>query len=139
VYADWLQQHLLRGGSENNFILVPWSVRTPQYRDDIAVVTANAKPDAPHKIYQPMFEAAKPSSAAGVPHLVFPIGQAPYESKVTKRTEYMPVVAHLVGPAGSDLSLLNFAETAMTKAGWSTRANTGRLTFELAKNVRNAK
>ena len=32
------------------------------------------------------------------------VGQLPFESKVTKQTEYVPVVAGLVGGAGTDPS-----------------------------------
>lgn len=67
---------------------------------------------------------------------MIPVGQNPYESRVTDQTEYAPIVASLAGPrgmslsriiysiamltdmTGSDISLLRIAERALKESGW---------------------
>jgi len=46
---------------------------------------------------------------SGVPQLVVPIGQVPYESTITNHTEYLPISVSLYAAAGCDYVLWDLA------------------------------
>jgi hypothetical protein len=46
---------------------------------------------------------------SGVPQLVVPIGQVPYESTITNHTEYLPISISLYAAAGCDYVLWDLA------------------------------
>jgi Asp-tRNA(Asn)/Glu-tRNA(Gln) amidotransferase A subunit family amidase len=46
---------------------------------------------------------------SGVPQLVVPIGQVPYESTITNHTEYLPISISLYAAAGCDYMLWDLA------------------------------
>lgn len=82
------------------------------------------------------------------------VGQNPYKSRVTDRTEYAPIVASLTGlrgmslsrtiysiamltdMTGSDISLLRIAERALKESGWPVEVLTGRHSFLVGDNDR---
>lgn len=53
------------------------------------------------------FKNGRISNMADVPDLVVPIGEVPYHSTVSLKTEYMPVTMSLVASRGCDLMLAN--------------------------------
>lgn len=61
---------------------------------------------------------------AGVPDLVVPVGEIPYNSTVSLKTEAMPVTMSFVAAKGCDLMLANLIED-MEKAGDITPVRTG--------------
>jgi len=73
----------------------------------------------------------------GIPQVIVPIGQNPYESPASGRTEHAPIVASLTGVAGSDAFLLHVAQKALEKAGWPTEGLTGRYALPLGHSTRN--
>ena len=46
---------------------------------------------------------------AGIPQLVVPIGQVPYESTISNHTEYLPISISLYAAAGCDYMLWDLA------------------------------
>jgi hypothetical protein len=46
---------------------------------------------------------------SGVPQLVVPIGQVPYQSTITNHTEYLPISVSLYAAAGCDYVLWDLA------------------------------
>jgi Asp-tRNA(Asn)/Glu-tRNA(Gln) amidotransferase A subunit family amidase len=56
------------------------------------------------------------SNFAEVPDMVFPIGQAAYNSTITLQTEYLPVTVDIVAAKGCDGMIFALAE-ALTNAG----------------------
>jgi Asp-tRNA(Asn)/Glu-tRNA(Gln) amidotransferase A subunit family amidase len=49
------------------------------------------------------------SPLSGVPQLVIPLGQVPYQSTVSNITEYLPVTVSLYAAAGCDYMLWDLA------------------------------
>ncbi|OCF60465.1 hypothetical protein L486_00098 [Kwoniella mangroviensis CBS 10435] len=47
-----------------------------------------------------------PASIGGFPHLVIPVGQVPFHSLSSQRMEMQTICASLVGPPGTDLSII---------------------------------
>ncbi|KAI1116420.1 amidase signature enzyme [Nemania sp. NC0429] len=131
IYYDWIRDHVLKDGTEDNIMILPLGRAGANYRDVLPKPGGEFSTSA----YDPVDLA----SVLGLPHLVIPVGQNPFQSKVTKRTEYVPIVASLTGPRGCDRSLLAFAEEAMKKAGWETTVLCGTSAFEVGDNERNAK
>ncbi|KAI1770004.1 amidase signature domain-containing protein [Hypoxylon cercidicola] len=72
--------------------------------------------------------SALPGSYAGAPEIIVPIGQVPYWSKFTLRTEYRPLSAAFQAARGCDAVLFKFVEE-MAKAGLISEVKTGRLAF----------
>ncbi|GAP92178.1 putative amidase [Rosellinia necatrix] len=131
VYYTWIRDHVLKEGLEDNIMVLPLGRSGANYRDVVPQPGGEFSTSA----YDPMDLA----TVLGLPHLVIPVGQNPFESKVTKRTEYVPIVASLTGPRGSDESLIRIAEEAMKNAGWETNVLCGVSAFEVGSNERNAK
>jgi Asp-tRNA(Asn)/Glu-tRNA(Gln) amidotransferase A subunit family amidase len=46
---------------------------------------------------------------AGIPQLVVPIGQVPYQSTISNHTEYLPISVSLYAAAGCDYMLWDLA------------------------------
>ncbi|KAL3476822.1 amidase signature domain-containing protein [Aspergillus californicus] len=53
------------------------------------------------------FSAARIGNIAGVPDLVVPVGEAPYNSTITLQEEYLPVAVDIIAPHGCDLMVFN--------------------------------
>ncbi|KAI0099877.1 amidase signature enzyme [Nemania sp. FL0031] len=131
VYYTWVRDHVVKEGLEDNIMVLPLGRPGANYRDIVPQPGAEFSTSA----YDPIDFA----SVLGLPQLVIPVGQNAFESRVTKRTEYVPIVASLTGPRGSDESLVNIAEEAIRKAGWETTVLCGAYAFEVENNERNAK
>ncbi|KAI0517462.1 putative amidase [Xylaria bambusicola] len=69
------------------------------------------------------------ASIQGLPQLVAPIGSIPYESRVTKATEQLPVVGTIIGAAGSDAMLVDIVQKAFEKNNRPRSVLTGRFMF----------
>ena len=53
------------------------------------------------------FKNGRIANMADVPDLVVPVGEIPYNSTVSLKTEYMPVTMSFVASRGCDLMLVN--------------------------------
>ncbi|CAG8303761.1 unnamed protein product [Penicillium salamii] len=95
--------------------IYPYSKGETQYRN--AYFSA---PSAP-----PMgFSDGRIAVLAGAPDLVVPVGEIPYNSTISLKTEYMPVTMSFVAARGCDLMLVNLIED-MEKAGILKPVSTG--------------
>ncbi|CAG8283967.1 unnamed protein product [Penicillium olsonii] len=95
--------------------IYPYTKGETQYRN--AYFSA---PTAP-----PMgFSDGRIAVLAGVPDLVVPVGEIPYNSTVSLKTEYMPVTMSFVAARGCDLMVVNLIED-MEKAGILKPVSTG--------------
>lgn len=74
------------------------------------------------------FKDGRISIMAGVPDLVVPVGEIPYNSTVSLRTEYMPVTMSFVAARGCDLMLVNLIEE-LEKAGILKPVSTGPMMY----------
>jgi len=68
---------------------------------------------------------------------MIPVGQNAYESRVSGRKEYRPILSSLMGAKGSDLMLIKLTEAVLKAASWPTEVLVGRYTFKLGDNKRN--
>ncbi|KPM45590.1 hypothetical protein AK830_g921 [Neonectria ditissima] len=125
IFKDWFLDSILSVKAPDELTavtLVPISDAEPEYRDDY--------PEGPW-MGGSGFHQNFLSSLTGCPEVVIPIGQIPYQSRVTKRTEFLPVVVAMLGPPGTDVALTKFAADLLHKAGLPTSVKTGRVAFPL--------
>ncbi|KAF2818873.1 amidase signature enzyme [Ophiobolus disseminans] len=108
-------------------MIMPFGSPCPKYRDDY-----NKLPSVVSS-----FSIFYLPTILQLPVLIVPIGQKPYDSRITGVKEYLPIVSSLMGAKGSDALLINLAEAVLEKAGWPTTVKTGREMFERGGNVRN--
>ncbi|KAK8059413.1 amidase signature enzyme [Apiospora saccharicola] len=123
VYRRWFRDNVLKpteGGGTTAIMLIPCGSSTPKYRDE-----PNKAP-GPVGAYSWNYIA----SVQGLPQLVVPIGSIPYESRISKRTEQLPVVGTILGAAGSDKLLVQIVRKALQNANWPTHVETGREMFK---------
>ncbi|KAJ5709686.1 hypothetical protein N7493_009977 [Penicillium malachiteum] len=74
----------------------------------------------------------------GGPQVIISIGQNKYNSAISHRAEYAPIMTSLVGPKDSNLTLLDIAEGTLKSAGWQSNILTGRYMLHVGDNIRNA-
>ncbi|KUJ13471.1 uncharacterized protein LY89DRAFT_737451 [Mollisia scopiformis] len=88
------------------------------------------------------------SPILGAPEIVVPVGQLPYESRISNQTEYLPVTASIMSQPGTkivaildttatsiiidtDMTLIEFTETFMKDVGRSLVVQSGKIMFPL--------
>lgn len=74
------------------------------------------------------FKDGRISIMARVPDLVVPVGEIPYNSTVSLKTEYMPVTMSFVAARGCDLMLVSLIED-LEKAGILKPVSTGPMMY----------
>lgn len=124
VYKKWLMQTLFHQGSQQEepkevLILLPISNAAPNYRD-----TPSPSPEE-----QSALDELFVSPILGAPDIAVPVGDVPYESRVTGQTEHLPVVANLVATPGKDWELMAAVERIMALSGRPTVVRTGKRMF----------
>ncbi|CAG8984104.1 hypothetical protein HYALB_00010605 [Hymenoscyphus albidus] len=77
----------------------------------------------------PGLRATYISPILGAPELAVPITELPYESRITGKTEQLPMVVSLMGRPGRDQELLTWTLDALQKSGRPTQVKTGRTAF----------
>ncbi|KIW82433.1 hypothetical protein Z517_05460 [Fonsecaea pedrosoi CBS 271.37] len=82
-------------------LVFPQSRGLPDYRDDI--------PDRT-RLFNDNFSIYSFGYLVGCPDYTIPVAEIPYLSKITSKTEFLPVSISLVGPPGSDLELFNVVQ-----------------------------
>jgi len=132
VFKKWVDREIWQrhDQSDISIMIVPQGRPGANYRDVVGTPAGGAPAGS--------YTTILTTSMLGCPQLVVPIGQNPYESKISGRTEYAPIMTTLIGPQRSDRLLLHTAVEAMQKAGWPTDILTGRTMFHLGQNERNA-
>ncbi|KAL1857017.1 hypothetical protein Daus18300_010463 [Diaporthe australafricana] len=92
VYYNWIRDFILAPGDRQNVILLSLGRPGANYRD--------ALPQPGGEFSESAYDPIDFCTVLGLPQIVIPIGQNPYESRVTDQTEYAPIVASLAGPRG---------------------------------------
>ncbi|KAL2062537.1 hypothetical protein VTL71DRAFT_6803 [Oculimacula yallundae] len=121
VFTNWWKGNVVlesRESCSESILLYPGASGSPNYRN-----TYRSAPGAPTG-----FSIGRVSNFAGVPDIVYPLGQASYQSTVTLKTEFLPVTVDLVAAKGCDGMLFELA-AALNKAGILTTPKTGSLAF----------
>ncbi|KAF5686958.1 amidase signature domain-containing protein [Fusarium circinatum] len=119
IYKDWLHKELFGDDNFESFVILPVANASPVYRDEI--LKSPEKQSALDQLFLPPI--------LGAPDIVIPIGDVPYLFKITGRTEFLPVVANLVGAPTRDLELLHTVERILRKSGRPKGVLTGPRMF----------
>ncbi|KAK1833473.1 amidase signature domain-containing protein [Podospora conica] len=137
LFRAWAGQTLLssRGdGRYDTIMIVPHGRPGANYRDVPPPTSPCSGPSTKPKILNAVYTV----SAMGTPQLLIPIGQNPYQSRVSGREEFAPIFTTLVGGPGTDLMLLDLAQQTLDKAGWPSKVLTGRTMFKVGNNERHS-
>ncbi|KAF4903449.1 Amidase 1 [Colletotrichum fructicola] len=99
LFKDWFQDVVLKPDNRtcSSSIIAYASPPVTQYRN-----VYRSPPTIPFG-----FATSYLSVFAGVPDLVIPIGQTPYNSSITKHVENLPVTVNLIAAAGCENMLLS--------------------------------
>lgn len=108
LFRDWFNQEVLRRDNEtcsdHLLVYVP-RVPTPKYRD--VYLSGPALPSA--------FSTSRISVLSGTPDIVIPIGEIPFQSRITTKTEYLPVTVDFMAAKGCDGMLLSLVRDLQRK------------------------
>ncbi|KAK4206323.1 amidase signature domain-containing protein [Rhypophila decipiens] len=72
------------------------------------------------------------ASIGGYPNLMVPIGQLPFESEISKRTEVFPVTLAITGARGTDLSMLRLVCDFLAEHGPATGVLPGKSAYPVS-------
>ncbi|RPD57766.1 amidase signature enzyme [Lentinus tigrinus ALCF2SS1-7] len=104
IFMDWFSSAVVHSDAttcSDSILLYPQSSGRTNYRNRYI-----SAPSAPLG-----FSSGRISVHAEVPDMVVPIGEAPFNSTITGRTEFLPVTISFIAAKGCDLMLFNlFAE-----------------------------
>ncbi|OBT49058.1 hypothetical protein VE00_00203 [Pseudogymnoascus sp. WSF 3629] len=130
IFREWLGTHVMKldHSGSNRIMVVDVGLSGPLYRD--------REPEPGNSPAGGSYNGNWVPTLLGLPQIVVPIGQKPYTSKITDRTEYSPIVAGIISAAGSDSALIDIAKNALSRSGWPTTVKAGRLMFDLGDNER---
>ncbi|KAI1423369.1 hypothetical protein F5Y12DRAFT_758083 [Xylaria sp. FL1777] len=120
-YREWAA-NVLFGGDSTKLMVVPQGRPGANYRDGVG---NSSHPGTPSGPLGPIFTI----SMWGLPQVIIPIGQHPYNSRVSGLEEQAPMFTTLIGPAGADAGLLQLAVNCLKAAGNPTEVLPGRYMF----------
>ncbi|KAG4443865.1 hypothetical protein IFR05_000631 [Cadophora sp. M221] len=109
VFTDWWNSEVVRNVPDtcsDSLLLYPGTLATPNYRNEYI--------DPPRLPLWWGISSVGP--LAGVPDVVFPLGQATYNSTITLHEEVLPVAVNIIAAPGCDAMLFELAEQ-LQKAG----------------------
>ncbi|KAF4450024.1 Amidase signature domain protein [Fusarium austroafricanum] len=121
TYKTWLHEQLFGDSATETFVFLPVANAEPVYRDEI--LASPEKQSALDQLFVPPI--------LGAPDIVIPIGEIPYHSRISDQTEFLPVVANLVGAPKRDLQLLQVVESILKKSARAESVLTGRRMFNV--------
>ncbi|KAG4431663.1 hypothetical protein IFR05_012846 [Cadophora sp. M221] len=121
AFTNWWKSNVVLESDEScsdSILLYPGATGNPNYRN-----TYRSAPGAPTG-----FSIGRVSNFAGVPDIVYPLGQASYQSTITLKTEFLPVTVDIVAAKGCDGMLFELA-AELNKAGILKTPKTGSVPF----------
>lgn len=119
VYRAWLLDTVFLSHGPRTVMILPISLVEPHYRDEVTP-SPGSQVATDELFLSPILRS---------PDVVIPIGEIPYDSKITGREEYLPVGVNVVGTPGSDFWLLDTMKTLLEKSGRPTAVQTGSRIF----------
>lgn len=119
LYQKWLLDILFLCGEGQIIVVLPVAVAEPHYRDERAESLR----------YQSATDELFLSPILKAPDVFVPIGEIPYESKITGRQEWLPVGVNLVGAPGMDKWLFDVASLVLKRSGRPDTVCTGGRIF----------
>ncbi|KAK0102662.1 hypothetical protein ONS95_006266 [Cadophora gregata] len=124
VYRKWMLEEILCQDLREAFVILPIAEAAPNYR--------NAQPGPYFK--QNAFDALFLAPILGAPEFVVPIGQVPYESRISGLVEQLPVAVSVLGLPGTDTRLIEVVRQCLNETGRPTTVQTGRHMFPTERN-----
>ncbi|APA08076.1 hypothetical protein SS1G_00271 [Sclerotinia sclerotiorum 1980 UF-70] len=103
IFMDWVSEKLFLASPtscSDSIILYPGTLGQTDYRN-----VYRSPPGIPSG-----WDLSRISNFAEVPDMVFPIGQAAYNSTVSLQTEYLPVAVDIIARKGCDGMIFQLAE-----------------------------
>ncbi|KAK4032969.1 amidase signature domain-containing protein [Parachaetomium inaequale] len=125
VHNAWFNKHVL--GGDETVALIPR--HDLDYRDEYLPIDRAFSPTEQRDFFG--FGSNLHATFAGLPHLIMPIAQCPFNSHVSAREEVFPVSMGIVGAQGTDLDMLRMVEDFLTSTGLPTGVLTGRTAFPI--------
>lgn len=119
VYRKWLLDTLCLSHGNKTLVVLPIAPVKPHYRDD--------RTESPR--YQSATDELFLSPILKAPDVVVPIGEVPYESRVTGRREWLPVGVNLVGAPGMDKWLFDAVTMVLEASGRPDKVSSGSRIF----------
>ncbi|KAK7698499.1 hypothetical protein SLS64_012491 [Diaporthe eres] len=107
VYRKWLFDTLFLFRRGRALLVLPISPVEPHYRDE--------RSESPR--YQSVTDELFLSPILKAPDVVVPIGEVPYESRISGRREWLPVGVNLVGAPGMDKWLFDAVVKVLESSG----------------------
>lgn len=129
IFKKWFLDSVLSAEALNELTTItvaPISDEEPKYRDDYKQGPWMGGNGFHRNFLSPL---------TGCPEVVVPIGQIPYQSRVTKREEFLPIVVAILGPPGTDVALTKFVADLLHKSGMPTLVKTGAEAFPQVSKV----
>lgn len=118
VYRNWFSQEVMRANTHLTIVVIPIEEIAPRYRDD---ATSDFWPTGVPMLFL--------SPVLGGPELTVPIGEVPFDSKVTREREYLPVGISLLAMPGWDMELFELAQKCLGNSGRATEVYAGKRMF----------
>ncbi|KAM4067282.1 amidase-like protein [Hirsutella rhossiliensis] len=118
MHNEWLFQHILNDQSTIMIIT--------RYKLDYRNEYLSAPQDRDLYGFDSNFHA----SFAGVPSIIFPVGQCPFYSQVTQRQEFFPVCLSIIEPEDKDIGLLSPVRDFLAGNGLPSSVLNGSTPFE---------
>lgn len=119
VYRKWLLDTLFLSHRGRTLVVLPISPVEPHYRDE--------RTESPG--YQSATNELFLSPILKAPDLVVPIGEVPYESRISGRLEWLPVAVNLVGAPGMDQWLFDAVTRVLRSSGRPETVSSGSRIF----------
>ncbi|KAF4992471.1 hypothetical protein FGRMN_7142 [Fusarium graminum] len=117
IYRKWFMDHILTGKHANALVILPLESMAPRYRDEMPTFKRPPQDGINSLALAPVLHS---------PVLNVPIGEMPYDSRVTGRQEYLPFSVAVMGVQGTDLILMDTVHSVLESAGFPTKVNTGK-------------
>lgn len=119
VYRKWLLDTLFLSRGNRTLVVLPIAPVEPHYRDE--------RTESPR--YQTATDELFLSPILKAPDVVVPIGEIPYDSRITGRREWLPVGVNLVGAPGMDKWLFDAVTMVLEASGRPDRVTSGSRIF----------
>lgn len=123
VYRTWLLETVFLSHGPRTVMVMPISSVEPHYRDE--VTQSPGSQVATDELFL--------SPILGSPDIVIPIGEIPYDSRITGKEEFLPVGVNVVGTPGSDFWLLDTMKALFKRSGRPAVVQTGSRIFSAAQ------
>ena len=122
VYRNWLLNTILKASTADSIVLIPIENISQRYRDE--AISDFCPVGVPMLFLSPIL---------GGPELSIPIGQVPFFSKITGKSEALPVSISLLAAPGQDLNLFDCALSCLQKSGRPTTVCAGNKLFGVSE------